>query len=160
MMTADRLRLTAYGPDGNEMRLVEDSHKAKPPFGPTSATRNSGFGSPQSRSQSWSQIGARGGPALSSAQARPYVAAPVWLPGLHSLPTLVSCPVTRSLLAPGGRSLEGSRSYYGGCPRRHPRGRPHDSPPDDAGAGSWGRQGTGAVNRQGRRYWGYPRKYS
>jgi hypothetical protein len=31
MMTADSLRLTAYGPDGSEMRIVKDLPKAKPP---------------------------------------------------------------------------------------------------------------------------------
>ena len=31
MMTADCLRLTAYGPDGNEMRIVKDLPKAKTP---------------------------------------------------------------------------------------------------------------------------------
>ena len=30
-MTADGLRLTAYGPDGNEMRIVKDLPKAKTP---------------------------------------------------------------------------------------------------------------------------------
>jgi len=31
MMTADGLQLTAYGPSENEMRIVEDLPKAKPP---------------------------------------------------------------------------------------------------------------------------------
>ena len=31
MMTADGLRLTAYGPDGNEMRIMKDLPKAKTP---------------------------------------------------------------------------------------------------------------------------------
>jgi hypothetical protein len=31
MMTANSLQLAAYGPDGNEMRIVEDSPKAKSP---------------------------------------------------------------------------------------------------------------------------------
>ena len=33
MMTADSLRLTAYGPDEDEMRIVEDLPKAKMPAG-------------------------------------------------------------------------------------------------------------------------------
>jgi len=32
MMTADSLQLTAYGPDGNEARIVEDSPVSKPPL--------------------------------------------------------------------------------------------------------------------------------
>jgi hypothetical protein len=32
MMTADSLQLTAYGPDGNEARIVEDSSMYKPPL--------------------------------------------------------------------------------------------------------------------------------
>ena len=31
MMTADSLRLTAHGPDGNEMRIEKDLPKAKTP---------------------------------------------------------------------------------------------------------------------------------
>jgi len=31
MMTADSLQLTAYGPDGNEMRIAKDVLKAKTP---------------------------------------------------------------------------------------------------------------------------------
>jgi hypothetical protein len=32
MMTADSLQLTAYGPDGNEMRTAKALPKAKPPY--------------------------------------------------------------------------------------------------------------------------------
>ena len=44
MMTADSLQLTAYGPDGNEMRIAKDLPKAKTPHVWADSLRPTAYG--------------------------------------------------------------------------------------------------------------------
>ena len=136
MMTADSLRLIAYGPDEDEIRVVEDLRKAKPPLAPAAAAGGSTLGSPQFRPQSGPQTAAQGEPALSSAQARPYGTAPAWLSSLHFRSSPVPCPLLRPLWSPGACSPEGLGSQNGDRHRRHPWDRPQGISPDDTGGSS------------------------